>query len=75
MGDPMDPYREALVVETAFVWPKDLVPASAAERQQIEEALAAAPAAPAAREYVRLASGFCRRITVTPADLQRLKKT
>jgi hypothetical protein len=75
MADPFDPYREALVVETSFVWPAELGPVSQAERERIERALLADPARAAEREYVRLASGFARRITVAVADLERLKST
>ena len=35
--------------------------------------LHAEPARAAEIEYVRLYTGFCRRITVTQADLERLK--
>jgi hypothetical protein len=73
MADCFDPYREALVVETATVWPDDLSQVSAAERARIEPLLHAATAEAAQLEYIRLYTGFCRRITVTAADLQRLK--
>ena len=42
------------------------------QREAIQRRLHADPAAAAEIEYVRLATGFCRRITVTAADLQRL---
>ena len=74
MPDTFDPYREALVVETSTVWPDEvaaLVPA--AERARIEDRLHADPAAAAELEYVRLYTGFCRQITVTAADVQRVK--
>ena len=35
--------------------------------------LHAEPARAAEIEYVRLYTGFCRQITVTPADLERLR--
>ncbi|MGA2063922.1 MAG: hypothetical protein ABSG86_03085 [Thermoguttaceae bacterium] len=72
MADRFDPYREALVVETATVWPEELSGVGPAERERIEAALHADPARAAGLEYVRLYTGFCRRITVTPADVQRL---
>jgi hypothetical protein len=72
MGDPFDPYREALVVETATVWPDELGPRDAAPRESIARRLHADAAQAAELEYVRLATGFCRRITVTAADLARL---
>ena len=40
MSDPFDPYREALVVETATVWPEELSQPGPAEREAIERASA-----------------------------------
>jgi hypothetical protein len=74
MSDPFDIYREALVVETATVWPEALAQPGPAEREEIERRLHAEPAQAAELEYVRLYTGFCRRITVTAADLERLEK-
>ena len=74
MADPFDPYREALVVETNTIWPEDVAAGiSAAERTQLEEKLHADAAKASQLEYVRLYTGFCRNITVTPDDLQRLR--
>ena len=50
------------------------MPASLAEREVMEKRLHAEPAQAAELEYVRLYTGFCRRITVTAADLERLQK-
>jgi hypothetical protein len=72
MGNPFDPYREALVVETVTVWPEELSDVSPADRQRIEKLLHTDPAKASDLEYVRLYSGFCRRITVTDDDVQRL---
>jgi hypothetical protein len=72
MSSPFDPYREALVVETETVWPEGLGRISQAQREQIAKRLHADPARAAQLEYIRLFTGFCRRITVTEADLQRL---
>jgi hypothetical protein len=72
MGDRFDPYREALVVEKLFVWPEELAHVAPADRQRIEAALEAEPARAATLEYVRLYTGFCRRITITPADIEGL---
>ena len=75
MPDTFDPYREALVVETSTVWPDEVAAlAPAAERARIEERLHADPAQAAELEYVRLYTGFCRQITVTAADVQRVKE-
>lgn len=74
MPNTIDPYREALVVETKTIWPADLpdAPADSLARQAIEERLHADPAKAAELEYVRLHAGFIRQITVTAADLERL---
>lgn len=73
MRDKFDRYREALVVETATVWPAEYQTLAAAERRQIESALHADPRACEHLEYLRLHTGFCRRITVTADDLKRLR--
>jgi hypothetical protein len=75
MADPFDPYREALVVETETVWPDEYDHLEPGEKRRIESALHGEPAAAAEMEYVRLHTGFCRVITVTPADLARLHVT
>jgi hypothetical protein len=74
MPTPFDPYRDALVVEKSTVWPETLsnIPA-ADDRQRIETKLHAEPSQAASLEYVRLATGFQRKITVTAEDLERLK--
>jgi hypothetical protein len=71
MPDKFDPYREALVVETATVWPEeyDLDPR---ERAQLELRLHEKPAEAAQLEYIRTHTGFCRQIVVTPEDYQRV---
>jgi hypothetical protein len=75
MAATFDPYRDALVVEQSTVWPETLanVPAAAGERQGIETRLHEEPSHAAALEYIRLATGFQRKITVTAEDLERLK--
>lgn len=72
MGDRFDPYREALVVERKTVWPNDLPEIPPDQRQPIEDALHADPQQAGELAYVRLHAGFCRQITVTPEDLQRV---
>ena len=71
MANTFDPYREALVIETMTVWPADLpdAPLGDSARRRIEERLHTDPAHAAELEYVRLYSGFARKITVTAADL------
>lgn len=75
MANPFDPYREALVVETSTIWPETLsnAPTATAERERIESLLHEEPSKAAELEYVRLATGFHRKITVTAEDLERLK--
>jgi hypothetical protein len=75
MADTFDPYREALVMETDTVWPAELAELPAAEKRQAEIALHAHPEACAHLEYVRVHTGFCRLITVTAADLERVRTT
>jgi hypothetical protein len=74
MAEKFDSYRDALVVETDTLWPADLPAPQPAERAELERRLHAAPEQAATLDYIRLHAGFCRRITVTPADLERLKK-
>jgi len=73
MADKFDPYREALVVETCTVWPEGLGDLSPDQRRRIEERLHADAQQAAQLEYVRLPTGFARRITVTAQDLERLR--
>jgi hypothetical protein len=74
MPNTIDPYREALVVETQTVWPEGLsdAPEDESQRRQIADRLHSAPAQAAELEYVRLHAGFIRKITVTPADLEKI---
>ncbi len=73
MGDPFDPYREALVVEHSTVWPVELPQVDSQTRQRIEAGLHASPADAKELVYIRLPTGFHRQITVTAEDIQRLK--
>jgi hypothetical protein len=70
--DKFDPYREALVMETHTIWPVQYEALSDSERARIEAALHADPNQCANLEYIRTHTGFCRQITVTPEDMQRL---
>ncbi len=73
MNANFDPYREALVVETNTLWPPELAPTPLEQREAIEARLHAAAHDVEQLEYVRLPTGFCRQITVTAADLERVK--
>ncbi len=72
MADKFDPYREALVMETDTVWPAEFDSVAPAKRQQVEAALHKDPAPCDSIVYVRTHTGFCRQITVTSADLNRV---
>jgi hypothetical protein len=72
MADTFDPYRESLIMETDTVWPAEFENLSPAEKAKIEAKLHASPDKCAQLEYVRVHTGFCRTITVTQADMDRL---
>lgn len=72
MANEFDPYREALVMETATIWPEEYDDLDATQRWRIEERLHADPAKASELTYVRTHTGFCRQISVTPADMSRL---
>jgi hypothetical protein len=72
MADTYDPYREALVMETETVWPDEYAEMPLDQRTQIAYALHEKPAEAAHLEYVRVHTGFCRRIVVTSEDVARL---
>lgn len=72
MADKYDPYREALVMETETVWPEELADVPLADREAIEARLHANPAEASHLEYIRVHTGFCRRIVVTADDVQRV---
>ena len=72
MADKFDPYREALVIETTTVWPEEYAQIEPARRRQMEENLHADPAHCSNLEYIRVHTGFCRKITVTAEDVDRL---
>jgi hypothetical protein len=74
-ANPWNPYRESLVQESETIWPEELKPVNPVERQRLEAQLHAEPAKAENLEYVRLYTGFSRRITVTPADVARLTGT
>ena len=73
MADKFDPYREALVVENDTVWSPECDDVTADEKARIGAALHQSPQDCAQLEYIRQHTGFCRRITVTPEDVRRLR--
>jgi len=72
MPDKFDPYREALIVETHTVWSPEFNGLDANEKRRLEELLHTDPKNAAVLEYVRQHTGFCRQITVTQADVERV---
>ena len=74
MPDEFDPYREALIMETTTVWPEEYDDWEPDERAKLEKLLHENPQDAAHLEYLRTHTGFCRTITVTPEDIQRLSK-
>ena len=75
MADKFDPYREALVVESTTTWSDECRDVGPARRQRIADQLHADPAQCAHLEYIRVATGFCRKITVTLEDADRVSKS
>ena len=73
MPDEFDPYREALVIETATIWPPEYDHWEPVQREHIERRLHAEPDKAAQLEYIRMHTGFRREITVTPQDLEWIK--
>lgn len=72
MADKFDPYREALIVETRTIWPEEYEALDASEKARIEASLHGDPGSCSTLEYVRMHTGFCRQITVTAEDVERL---
>ena len=72
MPDKFDPYREALIMETNTVWSDDYDELEPEEKRRIEEALHGDPESCGHLEYIRTHTGFCRQITVTGEDVERL---
>ncbi len=73
MANAFDPYREALVVETNTIWPEEFAGLSPVEKARIDMKLHATPSEAAELDYTRMHTGFCRDITVTAADVARVK--
>ena len=71
-ANEFDPYREALIVETTTLWPAEYDDWEPDQRQALAEQLHADPQSAGRLEYIRQHTGFCRQITVTQADVDRL---
>lgn len=74
MANAFDPYREALVVEANTIWPEEFADLTPGEKAYLEVKLHETPKDAADLDYSRLHTGFARDITVTAADLARVKK-
>ena len=72
MPDKFDPYREALIVETTTIWPEEYTELERDEKERIASALHADPENCAHLDYVRMHTGFCRQVTVTSDDVERI---
>ena len=73
MAKAFDPYREALVMEQVTVWGPLNEQFDPAEQEEIAAKLHTAAEDACELEYQRTHTGFCRVITVTEDDLQRLQ--
>ena len=73
MANAFDPYREALVMEQVTVWGPLNEQFDPAEQEEIAAKLHTAAEDACELEYQRTHTGFCRVITVTEDDLQRLQ--
>lgn len=73
MPDKFDAYREALIVEQETVWPEEYDHLESDEKTRLEALLHADPENAALLEYVRMHTGFCRQITVTEEDIERVQ--
>lgn len=72
MADSFDPYRESLIMETDTLWPEEYDSLTPQQKAQLEIKLHAEPDKATQLEYVRVHTGFCRKIIVTPADYARI---
>lgn len=73
MADSYDPYREALVLEENTCWPGEYSDLDANEKARIAAALHADPENCASLEYIRIHTGFCRSVSVTAEDVERVR--
>lgn len=69
MASKFDVYREALVMEEDTIWPDGV---EVADKAITHRALHDSADQCGAIEYVRTHTGFCRKITATAEDIQRV---
>ena len=69
MANKFDVYREALVMEEDTIWPDGV---EVADKAITHRALHDSDEQCGTIEYVRTHTGFCRKITATAEDIQRV---
>jgi len=72
--DAFDPKREKLVMETKTIWSPECGNVAPEEAARIADLLHNDPERTSQIRYTRSHTGFIREITVTPADLERLRQ-
>ncbi|MCS7237336.1 MAG: hypothetical protein NZ899_03595 [Thermoguttaceae bacterium] len=72
MGDAYDPYRDALVIEEETVWSPDGERLAPEVRLAIHRLVHAKPWLAGELFYIRVFTGFIRRIVLRPEDVERL---
>jgi len=72
MADKFNAYREALVLEETTIWGDEYDHLKTGEKASIATALHADAEQCSDLAYIRTFTGFCRQITVTQEDLQRV---
>jgi hypothetical protein len=60
-------------MEQETVWPEEYDHLESEEKDRLAELLHADPENASTLEYVRVHTGFCRRLTVTQDDLERVE--
>ena len=73
MANEFDPYREALVMEEVTNWGDVADDLDITEQERLARELHNSAEGASDLSYERTHTGFCRVITVTEEDLQRLK--
>ncbi|NQV29014.1 MAG: hypothetical protein HQ518_32060 [Rhodopirellula sp.] len=70
--DKYDPRVEQLVIETRTAWDPAVGKLDDADRKWLSKAIHKAPQLASKIQYERAHTGFCREITVTVEDIQRI---
>jgi len=73
MPDKFDTYREALIMETETEWSESFDHIDEKTKSKLATALHADPESVSQLEYIRTHTGFCRKITPTVEDVQRVQ--